>query len=94
MKDLQDLTEEHAVEIAEVATGRHGRMYFYGWDYKGSVDARILIWDEIHDYEFVIYPYKREFDYTDLETDHSMRFNVINMVDKIKELGYENSKSR
>lgn len=89
MKDLQQLTEEHAVEIAEVATGRYGRMYFYAWDYKGSVDARILIWDEVHEYEFTIYPYKREFDYVNLEFDFHIRFNIIDMVDKIRELGYE-----
>lgn len=88
-KILPEITEEDAIELAEAATGVKNDWYFAGINDKGEDNQNIVINSLTYHKEFKIYTHKRQFRYTDLEYDHDLRYNVIELVDKLRELGYE-----
>jgi hypothetical protein len=88
-KLLTDLSEEDAIELAEVATKIVGSWYYGGIDSKGEKDERIILSNSLSDVEFFIYPYVRKFSYHHLEYDIVLDYYAVDLVDKIRELGYE-----
>jgi hypothetical protein len=83
-KILPELSEEDAIELAEVATGIKN-----SWYYAGKDNSRIIISSLDGDKEFNIYYLNRRFDYVNLLLEYSYTFNAIELVDKLRELGYE-----
>ena len=88
-KILPDLTEEHAIELAEVATGVKNDWYFAGIDDKGEQNQNFIISSITYHKEFRIYTNNRHFRYINLEHDFDIVYNTIELVDKMRELGYE-----
>lgn len=88
-KILPELTEEDAIELAEAATGVKNDWYFAGISNKGEENQSITIQSITYHKEFVILTHKRQFYYVDLEYDHELNYYAIELVDKMRELGYE-----
>lgn len=88
-KILPELTEEDAIELAEAATNQVGNWYYAGMDNKGKPDQCMVLSTLDGEENFIIYTHKRMFQYICLETDWSMKYYAIELVDKLRELGYE-----